>query len=207
MLTLDFNMEVNKTPLASQQQVILGNLWDSVRSVAPTAEKKQQKYLKRISDVSKAESTAVIDILRLHGNLNYAAAVAPYGRPFLAPLTQACVGRSIAEKVTITEDIRLCLQIWRSILTVNRGVTFAYLTDALPRSKDDVFVDASSSWGIGGICGSAYFKYSWDELKIIQPDIIARMELLACLVALTCFSNTLSGKIVRIYCDTENAVA
>ena len=55
----------------------------------------------------------------------------------------------MAKNVTITEDIRLCLKFWRSILTVNRGVTFAFLTDALPRCKNDVFVDASSSWGIG----------------------------------------------------------
>ena len=157
--------------------------------------------------MNTANSTTVIDCLRLHGNLNYAAAVAPYGRPFLASLTKACAGRSMAEKVIITKDMRLCLQIWKSILTVNRGVTFAFLTDALPRSKNDVFVDASSSWGIGGICGSAFFRYSWDELAMVQPDIIARMELLGCLVALICFSDILSGKIVRFYCDNENAVA
>ena len=138
-LTLLFNMHINKTPMAAQQQVILGSLWDAVQRLVKTALNKRQKYLKRISNITDADCASVINILRLHGNLNYAAAVAPYGRPFLASLTNAACGRTLDEQVVITEEVGLCFRIWRSIFTKNRGFSFNFLTDALPRCNNDIF--------------------------------------------------------------------
>ena len=39
----------------------------------------------------------------------------------------------------------------------------------------------------------------------VRAEIIARKELLACLVALFCFGDVLKGKMVRLYTDNENA--
>ena len=45
--------------------------------------------MKRILDLLKTSTTSVTILQKLHGNLSYAAEVAPFGTPFLTPLTNA----------------------------------------------------------------------------------------------------------------------
>ena len=82
-----------------------------------------------------------------------------------------------------------------------------FLLDRLPRKEYDIFVDASTSWGIGGCCGRFYFKMSWISLmrKSIEVDVVARMELLSALVSILCFEDLIARKLVRLYIDNENA--
>ena len=82
-----------------------------------------------------------------------------------------------------------------------------FLLDRLPRKQYDIFVDASTSWWIGGCCGKFYFKMSWTSLMRmrIQVDGVARMELLSALVSILCFEDLIARKLVRLYIDNENA--
>ena len=80
---------------------------------------------------------------------------------------------------------------WTSFLTVYQG--------------PDIFVDASSSWGIGGCFGEYYFYIPWEKLARVEEEIIARKELFACLVAILCFGDLFRGKLIRIYTDNDNA--
>ena len=90
------------------------------------------------------------------------------------------------------------------MLLVNRGLSFDFILGNLPRAKFDIFVDASTEWGIGGCCGNLFFKYSWSELTQLQMDAIARNELLAALIALHCFRPAVEDKIVILYTDNTN---
>ena len=90
------------------------------------------------------------------------------------------------------------------MLLVNRGLTFDFILGNLPRAKFDIFVDAATEWGIGGCCGNLYFKISWHELRHLEVDAIARMELLAALIALQCFRSAIQDKIVVLYTDNTN---
>ena len=143
-LTIVFNMKPSKTPMPARQQVILGCLYDSTERRVKTAEKKRVKYLARIRAVRRAHTVSVKDILQLHGNLNYAAGVCPFGRPFLATLTGAIRGREGHQSVVVTEPIKSALRIWDNILTANTGLTFSFVLGNLPRCPDDIFVDAST---------------------------------------------------------------
>ena len=149
-LTLSFNMELHKTPLPAKRQVILGCLYDSVSQKVRTAEKKRKKYIKRITDLLKTSTTTVTTLQKLHGNLNYAAEVTPFGRPFLAPLTNAIAMADQEGHIPITEAMRAGLQIWLEILHRNRGSSYTFVLGKLPRGSHDIFVDASTEWGIGG---------------------------------------------------------
>ena len=82
-----------------------------------------------------------------------------------------------------------------------------FILNRLQRSQYDIFVDASTSWGIGGCCGIYYFAISWRQFRYLQVhvDIIARMELLAGLVAILCFEDLIRTKLVRLYTDNNNA--
>ena len=78
-----------------------------------------------------------------------------------------------------------------------------FVLDNLPRSTHDIFVDASGTWGVGGCCGRDYFAAPWATLVQFRADIIARQELLACLIGLFCFLKKLKGKIARIHTDNR----
>ena len=202
-LTLLFNTKVTKTPLPAREQVILGCLYDSRSKHMRTATNKKIKYLNRINLLLAKDSTEVSEILTMHGNLNYAALVTPFGRPFLAPLTNATIGRSQDETVPVSEHLKMGLRIWKKILTVNRGISFDFILGNLPKGDNDIFVDASTEWGIGGCCGRYYFMFPWASLRRFRTDVIAKKELLACLISLFCFKPELTDKLVTLYTDNQ----
>ena len=47
----------------------------------------------------------------------------------------------------------------------------------------------------------------WEDLRLMKmkESIIARQELFACLVAIWCFGDAISGKLVVLYTDNKNA--
>ena len=95
---------------------------------------------------------------KLHGCLNYVADIEPFGRPFLSQLTNAMSGASSMQEIVLSRQTKLGLKVWRRILTLNKGISFDYVLDRLPRTEYDIFVDASTSWGIGGYCGRSFFS-------------------------------------------------
>ena len=117
-----FNIKISKTPLPALEQVILGCLYDSGRRHVRTAEDKRTKYLHRIELLLGRAVTRTSDILQIHGNLNYASQVSPFGRPFLAPLTDAVCGLTQDGKVAVSERIKMGLRIWKMILKVNENI-------------------------------------------------------------------------------------
>ena len=126
-LSLEFNMVLNKTPPPATYQVILGNAYDSINRRVRTADKKRKKYISRIETLLKLSWARVSQILKVHGNLNFAAEVSPFGRPFLAHLTNATLKASPKDYVYVTDMMKMGLRIWRHILRANRGVTFDFV--------------------------------------------------------------------------------
>ena len=104
-------MKVTKTPLPAERQVILGCLYDSTTQHVIIAANKRHKYFNRIHNLLEKSNATVQEILQLHGNLNYAALVAPFGRPFLASLTDCTRGRENQDIVPLTKLVKSCLRI------------------------------------------------------------------------------------------------
>ena len=139
--------------------------------------------------------------------MNYAAEVTAFGRPFLAPLITPTIGRQAKDVVTLPPLAKVGLRIWSKILSANRGSSFAFILNDLPRAKNAIFVDASTQWGVGGCYGTAFFSFHWRTLqRFVNIDYIARMELLACIIALTVFRELVKDRLVTIYCDNANVV-
>ena len=66
----------------------------------------------------------------------------------------------------------------------NKGLSYDYILGKLPRTKHDIFINASTSWDIGGCCGALYFMVPLKVLNEVFPrEKIARKELLAALGA------------------------
>ena len=97
------------------------------------------------------------DLEKMVGYLVYAAWVEPFGRPFISALSSAMVLNDPNRVIARTEYMSMAINIWILIFGANRGVSFHYILNKLPWAKNEWFVDASSSWGIGGCCGEHYF--------------------------------------------------
>ena len=91
--------------------------------------------------------------MSLHGNLNFAANVAPFGKPFLAVLSNLVAGRPLNEEVKLNELARMRLRTWKNLLQANQGISYDFILSRLPVAKYNIFIDAASSWGIGGCYG------------------------------------------------------
>ena len=194
-MTFVFNEKAHKAPLPARQQVILKSLYDSTSRKLRVAPSKVEKYALRIDEALRSVSMAADKIMSLHGNLNFAATAAPFGRPFLSSLSSLVAGRKKTEVVTLSKPAAMCLRIWKKILLTNSGVSYDFILGRLPQTNFNIFVDASEEWGIGGLCGNLYFKFPWSELPDFVHEFIARKELLSALVALHCFGHVIKGKL------------
>ena len=141
--------------MPARKQIILGCMWDSVKARVRTSPKKIIKYLSRIEQLLRSDTSTVENLLKIHGNLNYAAEVSPFGRPFLAALIRPTVGKKPKDSVEVTSLARMGLRIWKKILSANRGTTFSFILSQLPSSDYAIFADAAGEWGIGGCCGTS----------------------------------------------------
>ena len=72
--------------------------------------KKVKKYVARIEHALREETMTAQEIMSLHGNLVFAANVAPFGRPFLAPLSNLVAGKEKWEVIRLTSLARLSLR-------------------------------------------------------------------------------------------------
>ena len=82
------------------------------------------------------------------GYLVYAAWVEPYGWPFISTLSSAMVRHDPSRVIARSEYMSMAINIWILILEANRGVSFQYILNKMPRAKNECFVDASTSWGL-----------------------------------------------------------
>ena len=204
VLTIIFNSKEHKTPLPARAQVILGRLFNSVTRRVNTEDKKRTKYRARIASMLNNEFTTRKDLEKIHGCLNYVAGVEPFGRPFLAHLTMAMAGKAGGDRIAISRLVRQCLEIWDAILVKNKGISLDFILRKIPQAHSNIFADASTSWGVGGCCGSSFFSIPWSDLALAEKEIIARKELLACVIAVLCFGDLVEGKHVKLYTDNKN---
>ena len=73
--------------------------------------KKLKKYVARIDKILRRGTVTAQEIMSIHGNLVFAANVAPFGGPFLAPLSSLVAGKKKWEALTLSALARLSLRI------------------------------------------------------------------------------------------------
>ena len=67
--------------------------------------------MSRIRQLLAMTSTTLHTLQQIHGNLNYAAEVAPFGKPFLAHLTNAIASADNSEVIMIRESVKVSLRL------------------------------------------------------------------------------------------------
>ena len=209
------NPEKTRGPATSL--VILGLLYCSESRTCRLGEVKRSKYLSRIVALVAATSTTSKVLEKLTGNLGFAAWVEPFDRLLLSCVYSAIVNDDPSAKVPITHLMRSALGVWFRIISRNFGLQYRFILNELPIVKTPIFVDASTSWGIGGVHGREFFTLPH---AVIQSHIrpcpgwesypqvpIAWLELLAAFVAVRLFALRYPSHLVVLYTDNSNVVA
>ena len=102
------------------------------------------------------------------------------------------------------------------ILSDNRGLSFDFILGRLPHAKNEWFIDASTSYGCGGIAGGRYFSvensscarsYFFGQNVKFDDVHIAYRELLSAVIAFLCFAPHSPSSLVRINTDNQNVVS
>ena len=174
--------------------------------------------------ILEASSASSKDFEKLVGNLVWASYVEPWGRPFLAAISCLITRAEPSTRHRLCRYTRMALIIWLHILRTSAGVSFQWILSALPKAQDAWFVDASTSWGIGGCAGRTYFtlpNYQLTSLFSLYHSgthrnlmgipksrlPIAYIELIAVLVGFSVFAKNYSNQLVTIYSDNTDVVS
>ena len=140
----------------------------------------------------------------------------PFGRPVISHLSFFVDRKNDRKQIFLDTFALAAGDIWLFLLKANWGLPYKFILGNLPRHNDDWSVDASTSYGYGGVCGSFYFKTPNTKLKQwillndvgLNPDFfIAYRELLAALFAFLVFANHAPRSFIRLYSDNKNTVA
>jgi len=139
----------------------LGFLWDLVNRSVSLPEKKHLKYLSKldgiISTVSKSPFMSFKDALSIHGTLSHVAFVIPHGCAFLSNLSrftstfprEMCFARRKPLPSVLNN-----LKWWHDVLSKTPPPHI--LTPRGPPQDIDLWVDASTDWGIGLTLGDRW---------------------------------------------------
>ena len=158
-------MNLPKCKGPSQVLPILGILFDAIQQRVSLPPDKQGKYLRKVSEALETLIVTSKQIEKLIGYLSFASYVAPFGRPFLSALTSEIVRSEPRAAVCLSKFSILALKIWQLLLRKNHGISYNFVLGRLPHCPEEIFTDASSSWGIGGFYGHDYFQYSNDDIR------------------------------------------
>ena len=208
----------------AQNLSILGMTFDAITKRITLPSKKQQKYLSKLRDVLTRGHTTSKELEKIVGYLVWASYAEPFGRPFISAASNLISRDKPHTRVEIRDDLETALKIWVTILKRNEGVSFNYILNKMPQSRDEWFVDASTSWGIGGCAGNHYFSipntaltdlYSLfstyqtgDNPATLYGELpIAYIELIAVVVAVSVFSQLYKKTLLFLNSDNTDVVA
>lgn len=195
---------------------ILGLTYDSIHRKCYLSASKIHKYSLRLRSLLSFLSATSKDLQKLVGNLVFAAWVIPYGRPFISHISKLINPKRPHLLVAIDNHCITACKVWLILLARHRGLSFDFILGRLPYHRNEWFVDASSSFGYGGICGSRFFMIAHPEVNAFllsmqeplrKPLFIAYEELLAVLLAFVQFAALAPGSFIRINSDNDSVVS
>lgn len=159
----------------------LGFLWDIKNRTVQIPSDKRHKYLARLSAWAKLSKHTVKDAQALSGTLNHCCLVVPNGRSHLFHLNKFIAGfahtASPFASHTVSQHLHNELSWWSSLLSqsfVGRSVS-----QPPPPISAAIFVDASTSWGIGVLIDDKWGAWKFNPSALSQGRDIGWGEMTA----------------------------
>jgi hypothetical protein len=176
--------------------IYLGFLWNLVDRTVGLPDAKRLKYLEKVSSLlellSRGGRLTLKDAMSINGTLSHISFVIPHGRAYLANLSSfiAHFGSSSSSKFvaryppsSVVHDLKW----WLSVLSApSPARTLSSRGDV---QDLDLWVDASTDWGIGLVMGSRWDAWTLKEGWKGQGQDIGWLEAIAVeLAVLTLFN-------------------
>ncbi|CDO75102.1 hypothetical protein BN946_scf185010.g27 [Trametes cinnabarina] len=201
------------TPHASRAEYA-GFLWNVDDKTVSLSEKKRSKYLHRVVEAIQVSrgGSARLDlktVQKLNGTLSHCAFVYPQGRTFLSGLYAfaASFRNEFAPRYP-PKSVISDLSWWRDLLS--QPSAKRTLLPRMPLADMDLWVDASSSWGIGLVMGDTWDAWRWAvpyEIWHADARDIGWAEMVAIELALRSLDqNGLRNANVLLRSDNEGVV-
>ena len=144
------------------------------------------------------------ELLSLIGVLQHASAVVRFGRAFLRSMIELSkTVKALHHHIRLNREFWTDLQWWRAFTPTLNGRCF--LLPALQAAPDeDVFTDASGSWGCDGMWRNEWFQFQWAP-SWASTNITAK-ELTPIVLAAILWGHCWGGKAMRFRCDNQAIV-
>ena len=193
----------------SPRPVYLGLVWDFEKRTVALAEPKRIKYLTKVNDFLQTHSSTRVEkklAMSILGTLSHVTIVHQDGRSYLSALsafisTFANEHKPRYPRSSVIKD----LEWWAKKLT---QMNFARPLSPRGATQDlGIWVDASSTWGIGIIIGNEWDAWTWSSSWHYEGRDIGWAEAIAVeLVARILFERGLSNASILIRGDNQGVV-
>jgi hypothetical protein len=160
----------------------IGFSWDLVAKTIQVPPNKKSKYLLKLAPWVAGFSPSLAEVESLAGTLQHVCQAVPYGRSRLPSFWR--FGKTFAKsrsprfvKIKLPTYLLLDLVWWRTCLSDSFcGSSIRAPSNPSPTS---VYVDASTSWGIGLVVDNRWFawKLVGDWRQILNPDVEDRQTI------------------------------
>ena len=212
---INFPVSLDKTFWGTTHIVFLGLLLDTVRQVILIPIDKVTRAVIMINFVLNKPNKKITlkQLQRLCGFLNFLCNAIEPGRVFTRRIYSHGAGLTNPNHhLNVTRELKSDLKTWLVFLTTDLTV---YSRPFFNYSKEKYFRDiefatdasANPNLGAGGICGSRYFVFQWDEEFIVaNSPSINYLELFAVTVGILAWLKDFNNQLVTLLCDNTSVV-
>jgi hypothetical protein len=190
----------------------LGFLWDLVARSVSLPDAKHLKYLAKLEAIlvslSKSPFMSHKDALSIHGTLSHVAFVIPHGWAFLSNIsrfTSLFPPETRFARRKPPPSVISDLKWWRDVLSTSPPPRI--LTPRGPPQDIDLWVDASTDWGIGITLGDQWDAWRTTDRWRGEGRDIGWLEAIAVEMAvLTLYSAGWKDRSVLIHSDNQGVI-
>jgi hypothetical protein len=192
--------------------IYLGFLWDLIQRSVALPDDKRQKYLRKLSSISdllnQGKGISYKDAMSLNGTLSHVAFVIPHGRAYLANLCTFIASFTSNSKFSHrhpSPSVKNDLKWWFN--TLSSPPNARTLSPHGTTQDLDLWVDASTKWGIGIILKGKWNTWTLSENWKGNGRDIGWLEAIAVeLAARTLCDWGLTNAVVIIHSDNQGVI-
>jgi hypothetical protein len=162
---LGWTWEMDKHTPFSPYFTYLGLDWDITEKTVTLPTKKKEKYLRKLENWKQGALVSWKEVENIVGTLNHCTLVVTKGRSRLVTLYKFAASFKRAAnkfiKYSISKSTAADIEWWRTALSVDKVVR--KIREPPPIQPDEIFVDASTSWGIGFVFQGKWLAWKYKE--------------------------------------------
>jgi hypothetical protein len=199
-------IKASKTVWPCTSLVFAGFLFNTVDGTITVTKERRSHILSLLAEARDAKWLTTRQLQSLLGRLHFVSRVLPAGRGFVNRLLATLRVKERRARIRVTTGMRLDLEWWLRILPQWSGVGLISRSHWVDSCDLDIYTDASSTYGMGGVFGDFWFSEAWSEDYLRSAFVKSRvsmplLELRATVRAAEHWSHLWTGKRIRFQCD------